>query len=33
MVTVDDDPGRDLGARGALAHCFFFAPDEVEPLP
>jgi hypothetical protein len=33
VVTVDDDPGRDLGARGALAHCFFFAPDEVEPLP
>ena len=33
VVTVDDDPGRDLGARGALAHGFFFAPDEVEPLP
>jgi hypothetical protein len=33
VVSVDDDPGRDLGARGALAHGFFFAPDEVEPLP
>jgi hydrogenase maturation protease len=31
VVTVDDDPGRDIG--GALAHRFFFAPDEVEPLP
>jgi hydrogenase maturation protease len=31
VVTVDDDPGRDIA--GALAHRFFFAPDEVEPLP
>lgn len=33
-VTIEDDPGRDLGARGAgaPAHRFFFAPDEVEPL-
>jgi hydrogenase maturation protease len=31
VVSVDDDPGRDVG--GALAHRFFFAPDEVEPLP
>lgn len=37
-VTVEDDPGRDLG-RGAGAtggwqpgHRFFFAVDEVEPL-
>jgi hypothetical protein len=29
-VTVDDDPGRDLGAFG---HRFFFRADEVEPLP
>jgi hypothetical protein len=29
-VTVDDDPGRDLGVFG---HRFFFRADEVEPLP
>ena len=29
-VTVDDDPGRDLGVFG---HRFFFHADEVEPLP
>jgi hypothetical protein len=28
-VTVDDDPGKDLGVHG---HRFFFRPDEVEPL-
>jgi hypothetical protein len=27
-VTVDDDPGRDLGIHG---HRFFFTPDELEP--
>jgi hydrogenase maturation protease len=32
VVTVDDDPGRDLGAASQLAHRFFFAPEEVEPL-
>jgi len=31
-VTVDDDPGRDLGERRQPGHRFFFAPDEVEPL-
>ncbi|MBI1914785.1 MAG: hypothetical protein HYS12_08615 [Planctomycetes bacterium] len=31
-VTVDDDPGRDLGAQGRPGHRFFFRPDEVEPL-
>lgn len=31
-VTVDDDPGRDLGAAGKPAHRFFFAPGEVEPI-
>jgi hypothetical protein len=31
-VTVDDDPGRDLGAAGKPAHRFFFRPEEVEPL-
>lgn len=29
VVTVDDDPGRDLGAYG---HRFFFKPEEVELL-
>jgi hydrogenase maturation protease len=32
-VTVEDDPGRDLGEAGQLGHRFFFALDEVEPLP
>jgi len=32
-VTVDDDPGRDLGAAGWPGHRFFFRPDELEPLP
>lgn len=31
-VTVDDDPGRDLGALRQAGHRFFFSPDEVEPL-
>ncbi|HYO15278.1 MAG TPA: hypothetical protein VE685_18940 [Thermoanaerobaculia bacterium] len=31
-VTVDDDPGRDLGAEGKPGHRFFFAPEEVELL-
>jgi hypothetical protein len=31
-VTVDDDPGRDLGALRQPGHRFFFAPDEVEPV-
>ena len=31
-VTVDDDPGRDLGAAGQVGHRFFFHPEEVEPL-
>jgi hydrogenase maturation protease len=29
-VVIEDDPGRELGER---AHRFFFAPDEVDPLP
>jgi hypothetical protein len=29
-VTVDDDPGRDLGLEGRPGHRFFFRPDEVE---
>jgi hydrogenase maturation protease len=32
-VVVVDDPGRDLGERRQPGHRFFFAPDEVEPLP
>ena len=31
-VTVDDDPGHDLGASGKPGHRFFFRPEEVEPL-
>src|SRR5262249_20179696 len=31
-VTVDDDPGRDLGASGKPAHRFYFRPEELEPL-
>ena len=32
-VLVEDDPGKDLGALRQPGHRFFFAPDEVEPLP
>jgi hypothetical protein len=32
-VTVDDDPGQDLGRSGQPGHRFFFRADEVEPLP
>jgi hypothetical protein len=31
-VTVDDDPGKDLGLRGQPGHRFFFGIDEVELL-
>jgi hypothetical protein len=31
-VTLEDDPGRDLGGEGILGHRFFFSPGEVEPL-
>lgn len=31
-VTVDDDPGQDLGLEGKPGHRFFFRPEEVEPL-
>ncbi|MDQ3508111.1 MAG: hypothetical protein M3494_08865 [Actinomycetota bacterium] len=31
-VTVEDDPGRDLGDAHILGHRFFFTPEEVEPL-
>jgi hydrogenase maturation protease len=32
-VVVEDDPGRALGERRQMGHRFFFAPDEVEPIP
>lgn len=31
-VTVDDDPGSDLGEAGFPGHRFFFRPEEVERL-
>jgi hypothetical protein len=31
-VTVEDDPGRDLGVLQQPGHRFFFHPDEVEPV-
>ncbi|MFJ6215398.1 hydrogenase maturation protease [Streptomyces sp. NPDC092296] len=31
-VLLDGDPGRDLGSGTQIAHRFFFAPDELEPL-
>jgi hypothetical protein len=32
-VTVDDDPGKDLGVLRQPGHRFFFSPEEVEPIP
>jgi hydrogenase maturation protease len=31
-VTIEDDPGRDLGEMRQPGHRFFFDPEEVEPL-
>ena len=31
-VSVDDDPGRDLGMLRQPGHRFFFSVEEVEPL-
>src|SRR5580698_11377219 len=31
-VTVDDDPGKDLGLQGKPGHRFFFGLEEVELL-
>ena len=31
-VTIDDDPGQDLGAEGRPGHRFYFRLDEVERL-
>jgi len=32
-VTLDEDPGKDLGAMRLPGHRFFFQPEEVEPIP
>jgi hypothetical protein len=32
VVTLEDDPGRDLGDARILGHRFFFSPEEVVPL-
>jgi hypothetical protein len=31
-LTVDDDPGKDLGQAGLPGHRFFYRPADVEPL-
>ncbi|MCG5218646.1 hydrogenase maturation protease [Streptosporangium sp. KLBMP 9127] len=31
-VTLEDDPGRDLGEARLPGHRFFYSPEEVEPL-
>src|ERR1700722_436788 len=31
-VTIDDDPGQDLGRDGKPGHRFFFGVEEVEPV-
>ncbi len=31
-VTLDDDPGQDLGRAGQPGHRFFFKPEELVPL-
>jgi hydrogenase maturation protease len=31
-VTVEEDPGRDLGEDRQIGHRFFFSAEEVEPL-
>ena len=31
-VTLDDDPGKDLGRMGHPGHRFYYSPHEVEPL-
>jgi len=32
-VTVDEDPGKDLGQMRQAGHRFFFTIEEVEPIP
>ncbi len=31
-VTIDDDPGNDLGRQRQIGHRFFFSLEEVEPI-
>lgn len=31
-VTIDDDPGRDLGELRQVGHRFFFRLEEIEPV-
>lgn len=31
-VTLENDPGRDLGQERQIGHRFFFSPDEIEPM-
>jgi len=31
-VTLEDDPGQDLGEKRQPGHRFFFSPDDVEPM-
>jgi hypothetical protein len=31
-VTIDDDPGADIGAAGKIGHRFYFRPEEIEPI-
>jgi hypothetical protein len=31
-VTIDDDPGQDLGFQRQSGHRFFYTPEEVTPL-
>jgi hypothetical protein len=31
-VTVDDDPGSDLGTLRQIGHRFFFRAEEIEPV-
>lgn len=31
-VTLDDDPGRELGRIGQPGHRFYYRADEIEPL-
>jgi hypothetical protein len=32
VVTLDDDPGRELGRLRKPGHCFFLRADEVQAL-
>ena len=33
VVVLDGDPARDFGPMSQIGHRFFFAPEELEPLP